>query len=137
MKTDQPPETKEEGPRSFISFLGTIADGEAEAELSYQLHELTKRMQEEAVTRGEYVKGSLSLNIKMTVSNLGHAIIGYEVATKQPKRKTSGAAFWLTKGGNLTVDNPKQQKLVLREVKSPREAARDITEPNTAEAREV
>jgi hypothetical protein len=122
----------EEGPRSFVNFLTTIADGEAERELSYQLHELARRMQEEAHTRGDKVSGSLSLNIKMVVDNLGHAIVGYDVSTKQPKRKTSGAVFWLTAGGNLTPDNPKQQKLNLRHVDGGRAPARDITESKSA-----
>jgi hypothetical protein len=117
-----------EGPRSFVSFLNNIADGEAEGELSYQLHELVKRMREESVARGDTVSGGLTLKLKFKVDNLGHVIVGYKVTKTEPDRKTSGAHFWLTKGNNLTVENPKQQKLPLREVPGGRARARDITE---------
>jgi hypothetical protein len=131
--SNKPTDDRElEGPRSFTAFINALADGEAEGELSFQLHELAKRMQQEAKARGDKVSGSLSLNIKMVVDTSGHAIVGYDVSTKQPKRKTSGAVFWLTEGGNLSADNPRQAKLPLREVKGGREPARDITEPKSA-----
>lgn len=112
------PEEKDqsEGPRSFATFVTTLAEGEAEQELSYQLHELMKRCQEEAHMRGDKVKGTLTLSVRFIVEPKGFVGIGYDVATKAPKRKTSPGVFYLTRGGNLSLENQRQQKLPLREV---------------------
>lgn len=129
-------ESKEEGPRSFSRFLHTLADGEAESTLSYQLHELMKRCQEEAITRVGMVKGALSLKLRFAIDEHGHAEIAYDVAIKEPARKTSKGHFWLTKHGNLTAENPKQTKLPLRDVGG-REPARQVIDEPPGAAREV
>jgi hypothetical protein len=54
------------------------------------------------------------------------------VTKSEPDRKTSGAHFWMTPGSNLVVENPRQQKLPLREVKGGSTRVRDITEPKAA-----
>lgn len=110
----------DEGPRSFSTLLGQLADGEAERDLSEQLLELTKKIQDEALARGDEAKGSLSLKIVITADHKGVATVTYTVDVKHPKRKTSAALYWLTKAGNLTPENPRQTKLPLRDVSSAR-----------------
>jgi hypothetical protein len=74
MATERKPTNEEtgevEGPRSFSAFLGNIADGEAEGECSYQLHELVKALRKESVARGDKVSGALSIKMKFVVDNL-------------------------------------------------------------------
>lgn len=122
----------EEGPRSFTVFMRDLSDGEAEGELSYQLHELCKRMQEEAAARNDKVKGKLALTVSLQAEPSGIVGVSYAVDVKAPKRRTSPAVFWLTRGGNLTGQNPKQQKLPLREVAAPPAEARDVDAPSSA-----
>jgi hypothetical protein len=133
-KTDEP---AEEGARSFLVFLRDLGEGEAESELSYQLHELCKRIQEEASAQGSKVRGALSLKLRIVAEPKGPVGISYDVETKSPKRKTSPAVMWLTKGGNLTPDNPRQQRLGLREVGGTREVRETPVAQPANNAREV
>lgn len=117
---------EDEGPRSFSTLLGQLADGEAERDLSEQLLELTKKIQDEALARGSEAKGALSLKIAITADHKGVATVTYVVDVKHPKRRTSAQLYWLTKGGNLTPENPRQTKLPLRDVSGSRET-RDVS----------
>jgi hypothetical protein len=127
------PEEKEEGPRSFSVFVGNLAEGEAERELSYHLHEVCKRLQEEAHLRQAVVKGGLVLKIKIAADKNGTAAIHYDVEPKMPKRQTSNSVYWMTKGGNLTPDNPKQQSFKLKEVPAAKGEAREVAVPAAKE----
>ena len=106
----------EEGPRSFLKFLNEIANGEVESEGSYLLHTLGQRLQEEAAVRNGKVKGKLTLTITFTTDETGTTSVFYDIDKKEPKRKTTPALFWLTKHGNMSVTNPRQLGLALREV---------------------
>jgi hypothetical protein len=101
----------EEGPRSFSVFLQNIADGEAERELARQLQELNLYLISEMKNRGDKVSGSLNLKVKLTVDTGKHCIVTYGVAQTRPNRKTTGAIFWLTEGGNMSVSDPRQPSL--------------------------
>jgi hypothetical protein len=47
------------------------------------------------------------------------------VAVKEPEAARERTVFWTTPSGNLTVENPRQTKLPLREVPPPVVAERD------------
>jgi hypothetical protein len=107
------PPPKEEGPRSFGVFLRKLAHGEAEGVLSYELHELSKRLKEEADLRGEKVKGSLTLTLPMEAEPAddgGLVTVHYQIAVKMPKPRRAKGWFWFTEGGNLTAEQPKNKK---------------------------
>lgn len=110
---------KEEGPRSFAVFLGKLGDdGEVEKELSQELHELVKTCRKTAQATGAKVKGKITFSLDVTVDHTGPAIVKPDIVVKAPKRRRADAAFWLTKGMNLSADNPKQAELPgLRQVK--------------------
>lgn len=133
VKTGQGP--KEEGPRSFLTLLGKVADGELESSGSYELHELAKRLQElSALTHGK-AKGKLKLILNMVADPSGTVGLTYSIDVTAPKMPTTPALFWLTKGGNLSPTNPKQMGLPLRDVSPPK---REIREPaSAAQPREV
>lgn len=134
-KKDEAP--KEEGPHSFSRFLAELGDGDAEGEISYQLHELGKRLQEHAHARGDKVKGALTLKFGFVAEPSGVVGIAYDIVVKEPKRRLAPAVMWLTKGGNLSPFNPKQQKLPLREVSVRPDEVRDVEDDEPAEAREA
>lgn len=129
----QPP--GEEGPRSFVHFLSQLAQGEAEANASYELHELLKRLHEEAHIRNREVKGKFKLALTFAADENGTVTVSYDVEAKAPPRKTSASIFWLSRGSNLVAENPKQQSLPLRDVSARREI-RNVEAP-AAPAREV
>jgi len=114
------PNGAEEGPRSFSVFLQNIADGEAETECARQLQELNQYLMSEVERRHDKVAGSLNLKVKVLVDTAGHATVSYAVTQARPARKTTGAIFWLTKGGNLSVSDTRQRELPgVRAVPSP------------------
>lgn len=111
--------TPKEGPRSFSVFLNTLADGDAHTDLSMELHELTKALQEHAQKTGAVAKGELTVKFKFAVDARDAAAITYHVSSKRPEPTRAGSVFFVTKGGNLTVEHPRQTKLPLAEVPAP------------------
>lgn len=111
-------EAVDEGARSATRFLEQIADGQCNADLSHALHKLALKLGAECRQRNDKVTGEVSLRLKITAEPSGVVAVHYEVGAKEPKSRTSGSVFWLTKGGNFTADNPRQTSLPgIREVK--------------------
>ena len=128
---------EEEGPRSFARFIELLADGEAHCELSETLQKLGIKLQEEAERTCQVAKGEIVLRLRFKVEDNGIAGVGYEIKVKEPEPARPGSVFWLTKGGNLTPENPRQQKLPLIDVNSRRAPARDVQDGEFAEVRSV
>lgn len=127
--------TVEEGPRSYSRFLEMLDDGEAHTTVSEDLHELTKTIRDEALARHGSAAGSITVVINLKCDEVGTVEATYESKTKLPKRKSSKTIVWLTKSGNITPENPRQQKLPLREVPGGRSDVRDLGDdkPNVRE----
>lgn len=124
-----PPAPPAEGPRSFVNVLAKISDGELESEASYQLHELGKRLQELSLMTHGKAKGKVKLILNLTADPSGTVALSYQIDVTAPKMPTTPAIFWLTKGGNLTPQNPKQLEIGgLRDVTAKREL-RDAPAP--------
>jgi len=119
-----------EGPRSFVEFLRNVGYGDALREASEELFTLNNKMQDEALARGgkAKVKGELNIKFKFTQDARGIANVTYDIVRKDPKRATGETVLFVTKSGNLQVDNPRQEKLPLREVEGGRGAARTIND---------
>ena len=130
----QPPE--DEGDRSFSRFLALLADGEAEAVLSNELRELAVACREAAQRTGKGI-GVLTLKLGLSADAGGSVTIAYVTDVKKPKRLTSKGTFWQTEGGNLTPENPRQQKLPLRDVGGLRATIEMRETPGAAAAREA
>lgn len=141
MKTDpdsKPGDTKEpkeEGPRSFGHFLASLSEGEAEAQLSFELWELGRRVMEQCKAQGRKVGGELKLSVKLVADTNNTVVVIYAIDKKMPKQLTTPALFWLTRGGNLSPTDTRQLELRPREVPGPRREPRDAPAPQ--EPREV
>jgi len=123
---------QEEGPRDFAVFLRQVADGQCLIDLSSELHELMLTLREEAATSKDGVNGSLSLELKFKVE--GNGVVGntYLIKRKEPAKRRPNSVFWLTGGGNLTAQNPRQLQIpTVRDV-TPTSEEREV-EPTTAE----
>lgn len=121
-----------EGPRSFTRALEMINSGSLVREASRQLHGLLVTLQDEVADTGIEAKGELSLTLKITVEEeSGITRITPVLKVKEPGPRLTKGTLWVTKGGNLTPHNPRQQALPLHEVKSDA-PARDIDETGTA-----
>jgi hypothetical protein len=115
-----------EGPRSFSVFMHELSEGEAHGEASQKLHELVNKMQDAALDQGKEVKGEFTLSLKLKVDPRGTASVDYTIKAKAPDRHRLRATLFVTKGGNLSVENPRQQTLPLREVAGQAAPAREV-----------
>lgn len=125
-----------EGPRSFSVFMRTLSDGEAESQASYELHELGKRLQEIASLTRNKAKGKLKVTITLVAEVNNTVAVFYDINVVQPKRPTTPALFWMTKGGNLSATDTRQLELRPREVPSRREV-REIPAPDNTPPKEA
>lgn len=123
--------TEDEGARSFTRSLEMVAEGELVSEASDELHRLISALQDEALNAGLPAKGEFALKLKIVVEPNGVAAIAYDVKIKEPEPRRPRGHLFVTKGGNLTAHNPKQQKLPLHEVT----IGRDVREVDDAGAR--
>lgn len=126
---------KKEGPRSFARFLEQLADGEALSELTKDLFELINTLHDQADKTNGTAKGAMTFKLDIKVDARGVANINYSNTVKEPKPARPGATMWVTPGGNLTAENPRQPNLPLRDV-SGNGSARDIDD-DRHEARDV
>jgi hypothetical protein len=127
----------DEGARSATRFIEQVADGQCNADLSHALHKLGLRLAAECRQRQDKCSGEVTLRLKFVAEPSGIVGVGYEVNAKEPKTRTSGSVFWITKGGNFTGENPRQTVIPgIREVKvvtetRELEAANDNGEPRS------
>lgn len=108
-----------EGARAFSVLVQQIEEGALHSELSEKIQEVCADL---ACYSAEYAcdaKGQIKLTLDLKVMRNGTVNVGSDVVTKTPKRKRAASTFWLTKGNNLSPENPRQTKLPLREVAPP------------------
>lgn len=133
-KTEEP--QVEEGPRSFGVFLAQVDDGQAMIVLSQEQHDLLVALAAEAERTQTAAKGKLTLTLGFTVEPSGVTGVTYATATKEPTPVRGGSMFWLSKGNNLTVENPRQKKLPF-DVSASADERRDALDADRAPPRSV
>ena len=127
-----------EGPRSFAHHILTFSEGDLNAECSEELRRLLFNLHEDAMKRSKPSKGSFRLELTIEVSEAGMVGISPSIKTKAPEPKRRSGHMWVTKGGNLTHENPRQTTLPgLREVGGRNENGRDVTVTFETNAKEV
>lgn len=132
MKHEHP----EEGPRGFAVVLQQVDEGSLHGELSETLQKVTRELAEYADKFTTVAKGAITLTLGFAVDPNGTVTVEGDIKTKLPKARRARSLFWLTKGHNLSAENPRQTKLPLREVPSNRDKAREVAE-GSAPARSV
>ncbi len=128
--------SNKEDPVPFAQFLRDLGYGDAHRELSEELHALVSGLQDAALHQGNEVVGTLSLTIKVKLDPRGHAATAYEIKRKDARNPSTPTVFFVTKGGNLSTQNPRQTAFDLREVSPRNEAVNDLGEP-VREVRDV
>lgn len=124
---------KDEGARAFGVFLQKIDDGTVHAECSDELHALAKALKDHVVATNQKTKGTFTLKLTFTASPNGTVEVNADISSKPPKKAAHAPGmFWLTRGGNLTPENPKQPDLFPKEVPAAPASVRDIEETKPA-----
>lgn len=124
-KNEEIEEHIEEGPRSFAHQIATMCNGATNIEASQELHDLLLALRAEAAARRKNVKGVFKLELHIEVNDDDVVAVAPSIKSKCPEPRRATSIMWLTAGGNLTPENPRQQELPgVREV--PRPAVREI-----------
>jgi len=126
----------DEGSRSFAYIIQHVADGEAHREASAVLQELIKTISDRARLSNSDASGEMTVKFKLTVDPRGVADVVYDVSSKLPRVKKVASTMWVTRGGNLSVDSPRQTRLPLMDVSAPTNEVRNI-DPETGEVRSI
>lgn len=109
-----------DGPRSFARFSEQACSGSLHADASNEFHAMITKLKNLAMTRGGSPKGTfeLKVNVQLDAADATTAAITYSVKHKVPEPARRKGEMFVTKGCNLTPDNPRQRSLPLEEVKS-------------------
>lgn len=125
--TNEKDDTDDEGPRGFGVILSQIGDGELHEDLSARLQLLVTDCRAYAERYERKGKGTLTLVLSVSALDNGAIEVSGDIKAKHPQAKSAGSIFWPTKGNNLTLDHPRQQKLPLKEVSFERPKTKDIS----------
>lgn len=117
---------RDEGPRSASVLLQHIDDGELHSELSETIQRVSTELVEIAEHASGKASGTITLTLKLAAKSNGTVAVSADVKSKTPKVVRPGSTFWLTDGGNLSPENPRQAKLPLKPVEAPA-AARELS----------
>jgi hypothetical protein len=78
------------------------------------------------------------LTITLDLKKSGGAIeIAGKVTNKAPEPKADSDLLWPTVEGNLSINNPNQRQLDLRQVETPKTPARPVIDEETGEIRQA
>lgn len=113
-----------EAPEAFSEVVRRVADGECEINCSRELQRLLIMLRNQATAQVKQVSGTLTLKLAIGCDPHGLLSITYAIERKDPKKQTSRSVCWVTKGGNLSFDMPRQEKLPL--VEPPRPQYREV-----------
>jgi hypothetical protein len=99
--------------RSFSSFMRQLED--CEQDVTEELYKLLSRLHRHAQNHTT-AKGKLALELYIMVDARDQVETRYAIKTKEPPKATPKSVHWLNHQGSLTIEDPRQQKLNLREV---------------------
>lgn len=121
-------ERPDEGVRSFTRVLDQVNHGHATLDLSQEMHTVVNLLRAQAERHDALVKGKMTVKLDLEVSPHGELRIAVQSTSSVSKPKAHGSTAWLTPGGNVTFEHPRQQSLPLTEVINP--ATGEITDIN-------
>jgi len=110
--------------RPFTDTLRMVDQGVFVDICSEKFNELIKRVDDTKKS------GKLTITLEMKPARAGAMNIIPTVTTKLPETKADPTLLWVTPDFNLTVDNPNQQQLDLRQVATAVTELREAIEPS-------
>jgi len=121
--------------RAFSVFLHKLGDGEAHAQLSEELHNLSKHAFNLARDTQKKTKATMNLKVSFEYDPNGICGITYEIKTTLPKKPTVSTVMFVDirdPNRRLLPHNPRQQSLPLREIDGGQRPAVELEAPNAA-----
>ncbi len=123
------PTQSPDGTRDFPAFIRMVNDGSFQHELAGALHDINAKLQTIASNEGK-AKGQLTITINLTHQDDGTVQVEPVVKAKVPEPRRRKSTFWMTPGGNLSPNNPKQVRLEFKDVSAPAAPAKDLPSEN-------
>jgi len=108
------------GTWDFGLLVATIADGELRDEATEELRDTVEKLYDRARAGQKTVKGSLTIAVDIAVTKDGLVVLEPNVKSKLPRKTRRETPMYVGRSG-LTVENPRQLKLGLREIGGTRE----------------
>lgn len=111
---------KSEGARSITRFIDGLRHGRFAPKASEEFQALLRELSDTAIDESAVVKGKFTIELGLTVNAMGEVqVVGdYKRTSRKPKAASNN--YYITKGMNLTTEDPRQTSLPLREVRAPR-----------------
>lgn len=102
----------------FDELISQIGAGETNQRASEELREVIAKLQALAADTGT-AKGSITVQLKLTVQRNGVLEVVPTITTKCPKPPAQKGTAWLTPKGELAFTDPRQGALALRDSPAP------------------
>lgn len=101
-----------------IDAILSIADGgQYMPVLTQEMQELIEKTRDHALAYRVKAKCKLTLSIELVIDPFGQIDLAAEHKLTEPKAPKAKAVAWATEGGGLTVANPNQRSMEIREVR--------------------
>lgn len=120
--------------RDFSDIVQQFDEGTVHSDLSDAVQRVVRATTDIAFMTQGKAKGSIVLKLNFEARANATVSVDCDMTIKEPKMKRQPTSFFATKDNNLSLDNPRQGKLALRDVLPKREAA---TEPPNDDKKEV
>lgn len=97
--------------RSFVRYLATLED--CELECSQEFHKFLLELRKLGI--GKVVKGKFTLELFVEIEK-DQVQTRFALKKKLPPKPTMKSVHWVDSNGNLTTEDPRQQKLKFKSV---------------------
>lgn len=124
-------ELDSEGDRSFAHFILTASSGAVQADTSRELRDFLQTLRHRA-QQSNGATGTFTLKFTFKLDDADQIEVLHHIDKKVPQAKRRKGVMYLTPGGHLTPDNPRQRSLPLMEVPKAPRTMTDISAPKGA-----
>lgn len=107
--------------RGLDQILGVLDNGQYLPQVLDASDKLIAEISDFSQAYGTKASGSLTLTIKYSTDRFGQVEVEAQHSVKEPKPPKSKATVWRSDNGGLTIANPNQRSMEIREVNGRRE----------------
>lgn len=115
----------EEGARSFAHFLMQANSGAMASDTSFEFRRMVDEMRRVAM-QSNGASADFTLKIHLTLDDSDEVRVKFSARGKVSEPTRRKGTMWLSRGGNLIPENPRQQRLPLTEVPYERTPIKDL-----------
>ena len=101
---------------NFSQLVSLIGDGEVNNSLSETLREMVAQLNQAAMERGGKHTGKITLSMSLTIDKGVIVVEADQPKVVIPKEPKVSSLFWSTADNKLSLSNPRQMALPLRDV---------------------